>query len=222
MYGNVGKAFYMAHFYGIYGIGAILILIFSQYSGKSNLKLFFTGFLIGSITEYMISFLVEVILHTRWWNYENNILNINGRICLLYSFFWGILSIFLVKKLNPIIDKTIIKLKGKISEKLLKNIISIITIFLIIDCIATCYAQEFFIIRIVKENNIKVEKQEEILEKYNKIYGNEILNKFINEIWNDEKMIRTFPNMKIEDENGNTIYLDTLVPEVQPYYYKIY
>lgn len=212
----------MAHFYGIYGIGAILILIFSQYSGKSNLKLFFTGFLIGSITEYMISFLVEVILHTRWWNYENNILNINGRICLLYSFFWGILSIFLVKKLNPIIDKTIIKLKGKISEKLLKNIISIITIFLIIDCIATCYAQEFFIIRIVKENNIKVEKQEEILEKYNKIYGNEILNKFINEIWNDEKMIRTFPNMKIEDENGNTIYLDTLVPEVQPYYYKIY
>ena len=33
-------------------------------------------------------------------------------------------------------------------------------------------------------------------------------------------MIRTFPNLKIEDANGNMVYLDSLLPDIQPYYYK--
>ncbi len=45
---------------------------------------------------------------------------------------------------------------------------------------------------------------------------------FVNTHWDDEKMIRTFPNMKIEDVNDNIIYLDSLLPEIQPYYMKIY
>lgn len=45
---------------------------------------------------------------------------------------------------------------------------------------------------------------------------------FVNTHWDDEKMIRTFPNMKIEDVDGNIIYLDSLLPEIQPYYMKIY
>ena len=35
-------------------------------------------------------------------------------------------------------------------------------------------------------------------------------------------MIRTFPNLKVQDVNGNIIYLDSLLPEIQPYYYKIF
>ena len=35
-------------------------------------------------------------------------------------------------------------------------------------------------------------------------------------------MIRTFPNMKIEDKEGNDVYLDSLLPDIQAYYLKIF
>ena len=33
-------------------------------------------------------------------------------------------------------------------------------------------------------------------------------------------MIRTFPNLKIKDKDGNIIYFDCYVGDIQPYYYK--
>ena len=49
--------------------------------------------------------------------------NINGRICIAFSFFWGILAIYLMSYLNPKIDELIDKIKTKISIKLLKTIV---------------------------------------------------------------------------------------------------
>lgn len=222
MFGNADKVFFMDHFYGIYGLGAIAITVFSRYFSKNKFTLFCGGFLIGSATEYIVSFLVEIIMNTRWWDYSDRILNVNGRICLLYSMFWGILTIVLVKKFNPQIDKIVAKIKEKISSKILKGIILALTLFLLIDCIATCYAQEQFITRMIVERGIEVEDKQEINAKYEKTYNNRTLSNFIDTFWNDKKMIRTFPNMKIEDKNHNVIYLDSLLPEIQPYYKKIF
>ena len=146
----------MDHFYGIYGVGAVIIIETAQYFNKNNFSLFIGGYVMGSIIEYLISFLVEVFLNTKWWDYSNNILNINGRICLLYSVFWGILSIVLVKKFNPIIDKLLSKMSIKFSGKMIKAIISFIIVFLLFDCIATCYAQDLFVTRMAITNGIEL------------------------------------------------------------------
>ncbi|MEI3395907.1 MAG: putative ABC transporter permease [Clostridia bacterium] len=185
-------------FCGIYGIGAITITLLSRYLNKNKLTLFVGGFLVGSVTEYTISFLVDTILHTKWSDYSNRFLNINGRICLLYSVFWGVLTLFLIKIINPKIDILIAKIKDKISIKKLKLIILIVIIFLAIDCIATCYAQKQFVNRMIV--NDRAIKQEKVIENYNKTYNNKVLSDFINTFWNDKKMIRTFPNIKIEDK----------------------
>lgn len=221
-YGNVDKVFYMDHFYGIYGIGAIIIIISSQYFNRNNITLFLGGYAIGSITEYLISFLVEVFLHAKWWDYSNNILNINGRVCLLYSVFWGILTVFLVRSFQPLVDGRIEKITTKISHKIAKTMLAVIILFLLIDCMATCCAQDAFITRIAIENNIEMKDIKRREEEYQKIQEKQSLARFINAYWNDEKMIRTFPNMKIEDRNNNIIYLDSLLPEIQPYYKKIF
>ena len=34
-------------------------------------------------------------------------------------------------------------------------------------------------------------------------------------------MIRTFPNLKITDKNGNIVYMDSLL-DIQPYYLKVH
>lgn len=216
------QSFLYGPFCGIYGSGAVIITLFSKLFNKNNITLFIGGFLIGTITEYMTSFLVETIMDINWWDYTNYILNVNGRVCLLYSIFWGILTPFLIKVVNVKIDKIIIKIKEKISIKILKTIVLTIIIFLFIDCIITCFAQKQFMNRMIIENNINVDDIEKISEEYDTINNNLILSKLTKNIWNDKKMIRTFPNMKIEDKEGNTIYLDSLLPEIQPYYFKIF
>lgn len=202
--------------------GAVSIILFSKYFNKNNFSLFAGGFIIGSVTEYMVSFLVEIIMNARWWDYSDRILNVNGRICFIYSIFWGVLTLFLVKKFNPKIDKIIVKAKERISIKVLKIAVLIVTIFLLIDCIATCFAQKQFMNRMIVENDIEVENKQEIMENYETVYNNKVVSDFIFTFWNDKKMIRTFPNMKIEDINHNVIYLDSLLPDIQPYYLKVF
>ena len=59
------------------------------------------------------------------------------------------------------------------------------------------------------------------MEKYDEIYGNEKLSNFIYQFWGDKKMIRTFPNLKVKDKNGNIVYMDSLL-DIQPYYLKVH
>lgn len=216
------QSFLYGPFLGVYGLGAVFIILFAKYFDKNNFTLFIGGYIIGTLTEYILSFLIEAILETRWWDYSGKILNINGRVCLLYSIFWGILTVFLVRKVNPKIDKFCNYLQEKISRKFLKAAVTIITIFLLIDCAATIYAQDQFITRMVVEKDIPVYNENEVKEKYDKIKANKNLDSFINNVWSNKKMIKTFPNIKIQDKEHNTIYLSSLLPEIKPYYIKVF
>ena len=48
------------------------------------------------------------------------------------------------------------------------------------------------------------------------------LNSVILNIHVNRKMIRTFPNLKVEDKNGNMVYFDSLLKEIKPYYLKVH
>ena len=77
-----------------------------------------------------------------------------------------------------------------------------------------------FSIRKVHEYDLDVANKEYIEVQYKKIYENENYSKIINKFFNDEKMIKTFPNLKIQQKDGSIIYFDTLVGDIKPYYYK--
>ena len=122
--------------------------------------------------------------------------------------------------INPRVDRLINWIKSKISINKLKVITLGVTIFLFIDCVLTGYALKFFIIRKVHDNNIQIVNKDQLDIAYNEIYSNEKLVDFIEKFWNDRKMIRTFPNLKIKDKDGNLIYFADYVGDIQPYYYK--
>ena len=82
-------------------------MVLNKYFNKNNHMLFLGGCIVGSILEYIISLIGEVVLNVRWWDYSNRFLNINGRICFLYSVFWGLLAIYLMKVINPRVDRFI-------------------------------------------------------------------------------------------------------------------
>lgn len=86
----------------IYGIGALLdIGLLSEI--ESAWQLFIAGILICCTLEYITSWLMEEIFHTRWWDYSEWRFNINGRVCLLGAFAFGTLSVLLIKFIHPMV-----------------------------------------------------------------------------------------------------------------------
>ena len=214
------QSFLYGPFCGIYGLGAVIMILALQHFNKNNNRLFWGGFIVGSIVEYVVSWIGEVVLNVKWWDYSNMPLNLNGRICVFFSIFWGLLGIYLMSYINPRIDRLINWIKSKMSIKKLKVITLAVTIFLFIDFVLTGFALEFFIVRKVHENNLPIVNKERADIAYERIYSNEKLAEFINTFWDDRKMIRTFPNLKIKDKDGNIIYFADYVGDIQPYYYK--
>lgn len=216
------KSFLYGPFCAIYGLGAVIIISFlHKYSKRYNV-LFIGGFILGSVVEYLISFLGEMLLHVKWWDYSGYPLNLNGRICVYFSLFWGFLSIYLIGSLNPKIDKFIDYMKEKVSLKYLKIITISTFTFLVVDCIITGIAMNLFFARMITKNNIDVINKEEVTKEYYSVYSNEKVSNFIYKYWGDKKMIRTFPNIKVQDKNGNIIYFDSYLKDIQPYYFKIH
>ena len=216
------KSFLYGPFCSIYGLGAAVMLIFlNKYSKKYN-SLFLGGFILGSIVEYIISWFGEVFLHIKWWDYSDMPLNINGRICVYFSLFWGFLSIYLVASLNPKVDRFIDWAKKKFNLKALKTLTIATIIFLVFDCIVSIAASHFFMVRTIVKNDINVADKEAVIEEYHKVYSNEKLSNFIYKHWGDKKIIKTWPNIKLNDVEGNIIHLYTYFPDIQPYYIKVH
>ena len=203
----------------IYGVGAVIMILALQKFKKNGYTLFFGGILVGSIVEYLISLFGEIFLNIRWWDYSDRFLNINGRICLLYSLYWGIIGLYLMKSLNPTIDKMILFFRSKVSIKLAKISTIAITIILFIDCVVSAFAIELFLSRTVVEKELPAQNRQAYVEMYEKYSENKETKQLIEKIWGNRKIIRTYPNIRLTLEDGTTIYVKEQYPEIKPYYY---
>lgn len=111
----------------IYGTGALILMIYldKSKSKTSYIKLFILFTIVFSFFEYMVGFALDALFATRWWDYSDSTYNLNGRITLLNSFFWGVITIIFTKFIYP--------LTQKFKEKVINKIPS--TIQIIISCI---------------------------------------------------------------------------------------
>ena len=91
---------------------------------------------------------------------------------------------------------------------------------MIFNVIASGIAMELFLIRMSVENNLNIKNKPKTIEQYNKIYGNKKRSELIQKFWGDEKMIKTYPNLTIQLEDGNVVYIKDLLPNVKTYIYK--
>lgn len=215
------QGFMYGPFCPIYGVGAAIMLVTLKKFDKNDITLFFGGVLVGSIVEYSISLFGDIVLNVRWWDYSDRFLNINGRICLLYSICWGLIGVYLVKNLNVLVDRFIEWIKNKINVNILKVLVIIVIILLFIDCIISAIAIEVFLSRVVVENNIEnAQNVEEYKKTYEVFYKTPNIRKFVDRFWNEKKMVVTYPNLKLQLDDGKQLYVQDFYREVKPYYYK--
>ena len=80
----------------IYGIGGCLIVIFFR-KIENTLFLFLLAMISMTLFELISSYFCSYILHQSYWDYRNEFLNFQGRICLRSSITWGIISLLTIK-----------------------------------------------------------------------------------------------------------------------------
>lgn len=179
----------------IYGVGAVTIIALLNRYKKHKLKLFIYGTILGGVLEYIISFILESIYGARFWDYSWLEFNLNGRICLRYSVYWGILTLLVINVLKKYIDKLINKIKGK--PKLIVDII--VTLILVIDILFTVWG-----------TSVYRKRAKDIMDGKNYITNNTPIQKFENTVFSNEIMSSIFPNLQIVDNEGNLIYITSI------------
>lgn len=180
------KGLIIGPFCPIYGLGAGTIVAIFGNTNKNKKELFIQGFLLGSILEYIMSYILESIYGIRFWNYSYLKFNLNGRIALVYSIFWGILTVVFVKFIIPKLNKLIDKIPKK------KIITIILVVFFILDTILTIWAIQTYKNRILNNNKIEINNIKQYIEE--NLFSNEIMKK-------------TFPNLRIKNEKGEEVFI---------------
>ena len=103
----------------VYGIGAwALTLALYPFRNRGKIFSFIGGALVGSAVEYACSWFQEMVFGSVSWDYSSQPFNLNGRICLLYSIYWGVLGVLWIKELYPRMAKLILKIPNKVGKPL--------------------------------------------------------------------------------------------------------
>lgn len=101
------KCFLISPLCPVYGLGALAILTLPTFILAEPVFLFFVGSVSATLVEYGTALFYERGVGVQFWDYSQLPLNISGRICLIFSFFWGALACLLVYVLHPILIITL-------------------------------------------------------------------------------------------------------------------
>ena len=94
----------------VYGAGALLILLSVRAANTSFLGVMVIGFLSASAAEYLMSLFYDRVLGVEFWDYSALPLNLDGRVCLLFSLAWTVLSVALVYWFAPWADRFLLRI----------------------------------------------------------------------------------------------------------------
>lgn len=160
----------------VWGLGgAFATGILYPLKDKNDRFVFLGGFFLGGVYEYSCSVFTEVVFGTVFWDYSHMPFNINGRINLLFCFFWGIAAIVWVKMLYPAASRLIEKIPP-VAGKLMTYCV---IIFMALNMIISASALGRYV---------------------NRKAGAEASNaveQFIDDVYPDRFIEKIYPNMKI-------------------------
>ena len=164
----------------LYGAGAVaLTLILYRYRNRSTAFSFFGGIIIGSAVEYLLSWGQETLFGSTSWDYSDIPFNLNGRICLLYSVFWGFLGVLWIKSIYPRVAKIILKIPNKAG----KIITLALTVFMIFNAVMSLFSVWRW------------------SERVHNVPATTAADRFFDERFPDSRMEKIFANMEFDSEN---------------------
>lgn len=97
----VNRGFLVGPVLPLYGFGAVGVYLLLRPFAEIPSLLYVMGMLVATVLEYVTSVLLERLFHTKWWDYSEEPYNFQGRVALIPSMFWGILSLLMFDFFQP-------------------------------------------------------------------------------------------------------------------------
>lgn len=169
----VNSGFLYGPFCPIYGFGAIIMTLVLTKLSSNIFVVFIVSTILLTIWEYVVGVLLEKIFKTKYWDYSHLKFNINGRVCLKNSIYWGILGVIFTFIIHPFIKEYVDLIPGKV----LIYVDVIIYIILLTDVIISITR----ILFIDKKIQQLYEISDKIKEKINELKQQDIMGKVSNE-----------------------------------------
>ncbi len=165
----------------VYGVGAwALTMALYQFRNRSKLFSFIGGALVGSVVEYTCSWFQETVFGSVSWDYSNQPFNLNGRICLLYSIYWGLLGILWIKEIYPRMARLILRIPDRIG----KPLTFVLAVFMVFNSVMTGLTALRWV------NRRQGEPPRNAIEAY------------FDEHYPDERMQRIFSNLEFTQDDA--------------------
>lgn len=131
----------------IYGTGAVVMSLFLTPIKNLNIPftvfgrnfsfvpilIFLVGLLLADTVEFFTSLIMEKLFHARWWDYSDKPFNIQGRICLQHSVYWGMASIVFMYLVHPFFADILGKLFPLTAPKRLYLVLALILFVFLLD-----------------------------------------------------------------------------------------
>lgn len=144
----------------IYGFGALVVILFlGKAADQSVLILFLSGAVLTCTLEYITSWAMEKLFHTRWWDYSHYKFNLNGRVCLLGAVAFGAMSVLILKVVHPVVSGFV----ARIPDPVLLIASGVIGLILIADIVVTVHT--------ILSMNHKLEEIQEAINQAKEKYG---------------------------------------------------
>ncbi len=159
----------------VWGFGCVLLTaLLYKYRDKSDRYIFVYGTVMGGAYEYICSVLSELVFGTIFWDYSGIPFNLGGRINLLYCFFWGIAAVVWLKMLYPVLSSWIEKIPVRAGTVITWIVVIFMTVNMAVSALAL----------------YRYDTRREQTKAQN------VLEKFLDEHFDDERMERIYPNAK--------------------------
>lgn len=205
----VNSGFLYGPFCPIYGIGAVaMMLILDSFKGH-YIVTFIIGFIIFSIWEYFVGWLLEKLFHTKYWDYSYYKFHIKGRVCLANSLTWGFLGVAFIELIHPVVAWGI----SHLPIELVRAYTIIIMMYVVIDLVFTYIKIKNINIRLEKLQEISYSIKEKVEELKQKASNKEKINNMIEELKQKQEELKVmiekqtkrlrkaFPSMSSEKIN---------------------
>ena len=112
----------------IYGTAGLLMYVLLNRYKKNPIIVFMGSFVFCTIIEYITSWYLETFKNDLWWDYSELPFNINGRVSLITSSFFGLLGLLGIYVIIPKLRKVFDKIKIK---KISIVVVSLFVIFIV-------------------------------------------------------------------------------------------
>lgn len=131
------RGFLSGPFCVVWGLAiALVTVLLYKDKDRQDRHIFWVGFFLGGAYEYICSVFTEILFGKVFWDYSNMPFNLDGRINLLYCFFWGIAAVVWIKGLYPKVSRliaVILKKNGQI-------LTGILMVFMALDILVSVLA----------------------------------------------------------------------------------